>query len=382
MDASFDTGKKTLLFPGRNHLAILSLAWIVVQAFLFSKNGILTGFESGKYIEQANYFIDHGTVGSPNFWLYSVQIFLIAASVKLLGGFALTVIVQLLVNALATFYFYQLCKKLGDQRTAFVCTLLLILNIPFQQFNTFLFTESLFYSFIILFSCFLLQITKLSFSTFLTIILFLLLICFTRPTGLLLTPCVFIYLFSKFFNTWPSILKISSTIIISLLFVFILNLALGTGGELNFILPFAEEHIICGVPTVNPQGQTNGNSLGSIFNYIIDHPGQFLHLAWLRSLAFWGLFRSYFSPGHNIFLAVYFFPVYLLAIFSLNVWWKKNRPLLLYAISFILITWGTVILSCDDWHNRFFLTLMPFIYILSLPAIQKILAGAAKQKSR
>jgi len=373
MDASFNTGKKTFSFLGRNHAAILVLAWIVVQAFLFYKNGILTGFESGKYIEQANNLINHGTVSSPNFWLYSVQIFLIAASIKLNAGFALAIIVQLLFNALATFYFYRLCKKLSDQRAAFVCTLLLIFNIPFQQFNTFLFTESLFYSFIILFSCFLLQLTKLSFRNFLLIILFLLLICFTRPTGLLITPCVSIYLFSKFFKTWPVILKIASTIIISLLFVFILNLALGTGGELNFILPFAEEHIICGVPRVTAHGQTSGNSLWSILNYIIDHPGQFLHLAWLRSLAFWGLFRSYFSAAHNLYLAVYFFPVYLLAIFSLKDWWKINRSLLLYAVSFIILTWGTVILSCDDWHNRFFLTLTPFCYLLSIPIIKRTL---------
>ena len=381
MDERFYTGKKAL-YAGRNRTVILVLGWIVVQGFLFYKNGILTGFESGKYIEQANNLINHGTVSSPNFWLYSVQIFLIAASVKLQGGFVLAVIVQLLINALATFYFYQLCKKLSDQPTAFVCTLLLIFNIPFQQFNTFLFTESLFYSFIVVFSCFLLQSSKLSFRNFLLIILFLLLICFTRPTGLLLTPCVFIYLFSRFFKTWPAILKIASTIMISLAFIFILNLALGTGGELNFILPFAEEHIICGVPTANAQGQTSGNSLWSIFNYIIDHPGQFLNLAWLRSLAFWGLFRSYFSSAHNIYLAVYFFPVYLLAIFSLKDWWNKNRGVLLYSLSFMLITWGTVMLSCDDWHNRFFLTLMPFIYILSLPAIQKILERPIKQKSR
>src|SRR5205085_480956 len=173
------------------------------------------------------------------------------------------------------------------------------------------------------------QLTTLSFKNFLLIILFLLLICFTRPTGLLLVPCVFIYLFSKFFRPWPSVIKIASTIVVSLLFIFILNLALGTGGELNFILPFTEEHIICGVPTVSSNGQATGNSLWSIFAYVIDHPGQFFHLAWLRSLAFWGLWRSYFSLAHNLYLVVYFFPIYLFAVISLRKWWRTNRSLLL-----------------------------------------------------
>jgi len=373
MDAGLHTKGKNTPFFSDNLKSVLLLAWIVVQAFLFYKNGILTGFESGKYIEQAHNLIDHGTVSTPNFWLYSVQIFLIAASIKLTGGFILVVIVQLFFNALATFYFYQLCKKLSDQRTAFVCTLLLILNFPFQQFNTFLFTESLFYSFIIIFSFFLFQLTKLSIRNFLFIFLFLLLICFTRPTGLLLVPCVFIYLFFKFFHSWSAFLKIASTILISLVFIFILNLALGSGGELNFILPFTEEHIICGLPTVTSNDQPGGSSLWSIFSYIFDHPGQFFHLAWLRSLAFWGLFRNYFSLIHNLFLAIYFFPVYLFALLSMKDWWKKDRNMLLYSLSLILITWGTVMLSCDDWHNRFFLTLMPFIYILSLPFLKRVL---------
>src|SRR5258708_1554832 len=123
MDASLNTGKKTTSYLTQNRTSILVLAWIIVQTFLFYKNGILTGFESGKYIEQANNIINHGRVSTPNFWLYSIQIFLIATSIKLHTGFILVVIVQLLFNALAGFYFYRLCKKLIDERVAFVCTL-------------------------------------------------------------------------------------------------------------------------------------------------------------------------------------------------------------------------------------------------------------------
>jgi|SRR4030095_4508489 hypothetical protein len=364
--------KKSSFFTG-NHLLIIALAWIMVQAFLFYKNGIVTEFESGKYIEQANNLLQHGRVSTPNFWLYSIQIFLIALSIKLHAGFILVVIVQLFFNALATLYFYKLCTDLTGKRTALVCALFLVFNFPFQAFNTFLFTESLFYSFLIIFSCFLFRLNKLTAVNFIKIILFLLLICFTRPTGLLLIPCVFIYLFSKFFHSFPAILKISSVVIVSLLFIFMLNLALGSGGELNFVLPLAEEHIICGVPTVIVKGTVHGNSLLSILNYIFEHPAQFLHLALLRTLAFFGLYRSYFSTGHNLYLAIYLFPIYILVLLSLKEWWQKNRSLVLYALSFIFITWETVMLSCDDWHNRFFLSLAPVFYILSLPALKKII---------
>lgn len=356
------------MIAGKNKLPfyILVLIWILVQSAVILYFGVVTGFESGKYIEQANNLVNTGTVSTPNFWLYSVQIFLIAASIKLHAGYYLVVAVQLLLNALATFYFYRFCKKISNEIVAFISALLLILNFPFQQFNSFLFTESLFYSFIILFSCFLFQLTKLSFKNFLLIILFLVLICFTRPTGLLLVPCVFIYLFSKFFHSWSMVVKIFSTIIISLFFIFILNLALGSGGELNFILPFTEEHIICGVPTTSTKEHLSGNSLWDILNYIFDHPGQFIHLAWLRSLAYWGMVRSYFSRSHNLFLTFYFFPIYLFAILGLKNWWRKNTSILFYSLSFITITWITVMLSCDDWHNRFILSTFPFLLLLAM----------------
>ncbi len=357
----------------------LMLAWVLMQALLFYRYGLVTSFEAHKYIVEADYLLKTGTVSTPNFWLYATQILLIAGAMKLKTGFISVVIAQLLLNGLATYSFYKFSLHISNKLTAGIITLLLILNYPFQTFNTSLQTESLFCSFTILFSCYLLQLKKLTNANFIKLILFLLLICFTRPTGLLMIPCVFIYLFSRFFIYSSFIFKIGIIIFVIMIFVFILNLAMGSGGELNFILPFAEEHIICGLPTVTSYKQVSKNSLMNIFTYIINHPYQFFHLAWFRSLAFFGLFRSYFSVGHNLYLAIYFFPIYLFVIFSLKEWLKKNRGLLLFSLSLIFITWATVMLSCDDWHNRFFLAIMPFFYILSIPALKKLLQ-TKKQK--
>lgn len=357
---------------------ILTLAWILMQGFLFYQHGIFTEIEASKYIAEANNLLDHGNVSSPNFWLYSVQIFLIAAATKLHTDYISVVIVQLLFNAVATYYLYRLCQRFSNRATAFLCLLLFICNSPFQTFNTFLYTESLFYSFTILLSCYLLQLKKLTTGNFMKILLFLLLICFTRPTGLLFVPCTFLYIFFRFFPSLHFSLKIGITFVAAIVYVFLLNLALGSGGELDFLLPFREEHIICGVPTLTNMGtiQTsdNVNSIWGIINYVIHHPIQFARLAWLRTEAFFGLYRSYYSTGHNIYLALYFFPVFLLVILSIKNWFKRNPFILLYCIATIVITWSTVIFTCDDWHNRFFLSIVPFIYILSLPAMQKLTA--------
>jgi hypothetical protein len=374
--------QRSPLFANRSLELMLIAAWILMQGFLFYQHGIFTGLEAAKYITEANNLLDHGNVSSPNFWLYSVQIFLIAAANKLHTGYISVVIVQLLFNGLATYSLYRLCLRFSNRPTAFLCLLLFIFNYPFQTFNTFLYTESLFYSFTILLSCYLLQLTRLMAGSLIKLVLFLLLICFTRPSGLLLVPCVFLYLFSRFFHSFSFLLKTGITIAITFIFVFLLNITLGSGGELDFLLPFREEHIICGVPTLTNPGTTpaGANSVWGIFSYVIAHPGQFARLAWLRTIAFFGLFRSYYSIGHNLYLGLYFFPVYLMVILSLRNWWNKGRSLLIYFLSLIGVTWGTVLLTCDDWHNRFFLMITPLLYILCLPALQKITALFVKKK--
>ncbi|HEY6504949.1 MAG TPA: hypothetical protein VIZ28_13315 [Chitinophagaceae bacterium] len=366
---------------------ILALGWLLVQFILFYQHGIQTDFEARKYIEQADILIATGSVSSPNFWLYSVQILLIAAAKKLQAGLFSVVIVQWIFSFIATWVLYKFSTRIANKTTGLIIALLFIFNFPLQTFNSFLQTESLFYSFTIIFSCYLLSLQKLTPGNFVTILLFLILIGFTRPTGLLWVPCTFLYLFFRFFRAFSFLLKAGITILAAVAFLFFLNSALGSGGELDFMLPFRDERIICGVPTlshfVDIKTSDNPNSVFGMIYYITHNFDQFVRLAWLRSKAFFGLYRSYYSNGHNLYLGLYFFPMYLLAVLSLRKWISHNKHLLLYCFTLILITWLSVILTCDDWHNRFFLSVVPYIYILAIPAVRnltdKIKSNLSKQ---
>ena len=209
-----------------------------------------------------------------------------------------------------------------------------------------------------------------------SVLIFLLVISFTRPTGVLLVPCAFLYLFFKFFRPLSALVKSFITIAVSIGFLFFLNSALGTGGGLDFMLPFRDERIICGVPTlpgfIDIKTTENPNSVFGLFYYITHNTGQFLRLALLRSKAFFGITRSYYSMPHNFYLCIYFYPLYALVALSWKSGVKQNKFLLLYCTSVIVINWLTVILTCDDWHNRFFLSISPYIYILATPAVQKL----------
>jgi len=59
-------------------------------------------------------------------------------------------------------------------------------------------------------------------------------------------------------------------------------------------------------------------------------------------------------------------PLLAAAISSLNYWMKFNGKRFIYLFGVVAITWLTVMLTCDDWHNRFYLGISPYIIILSL----------------
>jgi len=357
---------------------LLLILWTVVNTFFLIRRGIFMEGESIKYIQEARLFLNTGRLSTPNFWLYFVQIALLALCIRLKIGFALAVIVQLLFNLTATFYFYKtIIHILKDKRIALAGTLLLLLNFPYQEFNTFLQTESLFYSFTLIASCYLFHIDKPSLKQLLTMILLLIVICFTRPTGVLFLPPAFLYLFLIFFRKMSLAKKTALLAAIGIGFFFILDKAMGSGGELDFMLPFRDERIICGVPTLPgflPIKTTgNGNSIYGLLYYIVHNPVQFIRMAGLRSLAFFGLYRSYFGLGHNLYLIVFFWSLHAMVLSALIYWVKEQPVIFCYGLSIILLTWLTVILTCDDWHNRFYLSISPFVILLGLPFFSKIL---------
>jgi hypothetical protein len=352
-------------------LSILGLLWLCVNGFFLLKDGIISDGESDKYITQANLFIQTGHLDSPNFWLYFTQIALLAFCLKLKIGFWLVIAVQLLLNLFASFYFYKTMDYIfHSKKIALIATALLLLNLPYQEFNHFLQTESLFYSITLILSCYLIKVEKIASRNFLIIVIFLAIVSITRPTGLLFIPPVFAYLFFVYLKKMAPLKKFGLLSAITLFFIFLLNKAIGSGGELDFMLPFRDERIICGVPTLphflDIKTTENGNSLYGLLYYITHNFGQFVKMAWLRTVAFFGLFRSYFTTWHNIYLIAFFFPLYIAGIFASPFWIRKNMFKFLYLTLAIALNWLTVILTCDDWHNRFFLSISPYIIIISM----------------
>jgi hypothetical protein len=157
--------------------------------------------------------------------------------------------------------------------------------------------------------------------------------------------------------------------------LFLLNYLMGTGGGIQILVPFKEEQVICEVPTKTASALNDNraeeNSIAGLLNYVIENPQTFFRLAWLKSKAFFGLTRSYYSTGHNLFVAGYFYSLYVLILFGITRFWRKLPGSYLFLLALTAIFWLAVIFSCDEWHNRFFLTLTPFFILAAMEALNQ-----------
>jgi hypothetical protein len=152
-----------------------------------------------------------------------------------------------------------------------------------------------------------------------------------------------------------------------------------SGGELNLMLPFIKENIICGVNTTAYADIVildNNASLYGLFYYIAHNPLHFLELAWLKTISFFGLIRSYYSIPHNLFLILFYYPFYVMTIFGIRNKLRNGKKDLLFFISIIFLYWFTTVLTCDDWHDRFFLTISPFLFLLGM----SMFSGSSKKE--
>ena len=364
-------------FSNKIRITILAGVWVVMQAFCYHRFGIVTNLEATKYIEQAQHFLKKGSYSTGNFLFYSTQIQLIVLCLKFNLHIGVVVIAQILLNGLSIICFYRLCSRFsGNDRIAFSGTLYFLGFFYYHLYNVYLFTESVFFSLSILYAYFLFTRPSLNFRNLLVISLFLALLYFTRPTGIFFIPATLLFLVLKFFSNKAAAILSLSAVAGAGLFVVMLNRSLGSGGELDFLLPYLDEHIICGVPTIAQPHQIsvpgNQNSIQGLFYIITHYPSLFLKLAAQRLIAFFGIYRPHYSLFHNAFAQGYFYLIYAIILFGAKYLTRRSRPEIGFMLALIAFTAITVAFSCDEWHNRFILAVLPFFLLLAVIAFSNL----------
>ena len=354
---------------------ILVLIWAVVQVCLLFIYGINAVGEAEAIVNNAESFIKDGYWASSRNYLYFTETFLVIIKIKLGLGYIFIVGIHLGLNLIALWCWYSfLANFYASENLAFVSGALIICCYPYQLHNGYLATESVYFSVSSIYSCFLLQTKTITFRRTVFLILLLFLVCITRPSGLFFFAATVFYLLAKFSPQLKLMLSGFIFLACTLFGLLVIAYFTKSGNGYDFILPFSEEHIICGVsnlPGVIEGKMSASNSLSAFAFYLSQHSGQFLRLALLKSQAFWGLTRAHYSGGHNLFLMAFFYPLYLLCITATIKFRKALSTVSVYFISVMFIYWLSVVFTCDDWSNRFFLTLTPYLIATALLFFKK-----------
>jgi hypothetical protein len=344
---------------------VLAVLWIIVQAFLLVSYGVKTDGEALRIIRESENLATHGNFSTPLYFMYLTEILLVTLKTSMGAGFGFIVFIHLSFNLFALLSFFRfLTTFFNSAKVAFLASTALILCLPYQLYNTFIYTESLFFSVSIVYSCVLLSTKKFNLARIVLLCILLVILCFTRPAGLFFFAATLVYGFVRTSGSFSLFIRSFFLLLFLLPALFVFNFMMGSGEGIDVLIPFREEHVICEVPSdiaVQPKTNATDNSITGLLAYIIEHPGQFVKLSVLRSKAFFGLYRPFYSAGHNAFLIGFFYSLYLIIIISFIKRRKQVPVEFIYIFALVAVFWLSVIFSCDEWHNRFFLTLTPFL---------------------
>ena len=344
-------------------LIVLFSFWILTQSILFFIVGVEFGFEGDKYIEDAYLFINHNAINTDRLF-YSVYSLLIAISIKIGIGLWAVIVFQLFLNAFATFVFFKLTKLLFQNSiTPIITSLLFVLIVQIQQWNFFLFTESVFISITVLLYYVVAKFDKDKSLDYIKFSSILLLLAFIRPSGLFYTVPAIVFFIGSGFSKHLSTKILIPVFAISLIIV--ANLIYNQGNfAFHYGLADAKRWIIGGYDMPS----THSESAGDI-----------IILYFMRIVYYFSNWRPFFSLSHNLFILFSLLPIYVLAIIAmLNFYGSKHR-IKTFALITIAVFTAFAMLTFVNWHGRFLAVILPAIIILAGYGVDAIVARRNKE---
>ncbi len=354
-----------MIISNRILFVSLFLLWLLIQTVLFLKFGARTSVDSELYLTDAMNLLNKQLPQGRNIWYISYSAFL--AFIILFGGSNTAVVfVQILLSGVAAFLLYQIAMEIYNKRNvAILAVLFYLLWIKIHEWNTFLYTESLFTSCLII-SFAILMKSKKSWHYWIANLL-LLFTFFIRPTGFAFLIGLLCY------KVFP-LKKESMKGVIPLGFIGgigVLILLIGMLESFTIIESYGKAEIIypnialgIEVPSNLYNPKADHSTLVKVFLFAFCNPVFFLKLFFLKLFLFLGNVKPYFSVFHNTIIVLVLYPLYFLAIkgfFKFPVHRKEKY----FVAGFVLAQALTVALTTENWDGRFLVPLLPFVFLLA-----------------
>lgn len=355
-----------LKFVNKHPQLLFIVSWAIINIYSINNKGIVTNFEAARYIGESNLILNGNGFSDIAYFFYSVPIFLISFSRYIGCEYYIFIAIQYLCSLISILFLYATLVKISNRQIALFCTIFYTLCLQINEYNSFVFSDSLFISFSTLAICFGINYFLNPQKKCLIGIIFIsILLLLTRPLGL---PIVFAFLSTLAIYYFKNKLKIYIAVMVVILFATSLcaYFIIIKTNMFNFLLPFIEGRIICGIPTATPNNlfiPQNNNPVFAYLSFAFYNPYYFFKSCFLKTIAFFGMYRRHYTFTHNIINYGYFWPIFITGFWGIKMYLKHNKILFYLLFLPVLFTYLVVILSCDDWGNRFILPIIVYFII-------------------
>jgi hypothetical protein len=360
-------------------LSVIVLLFLGLQLFFLFKAGVRQSVDSQFYLENATLLRRGILPEGRGLWYSAFSLFL--TLIFLAGGTLRTaVIIQILLSCLSACCIYASAKEITRNNFASILAVLLyIVWIPIHEWETFIYTESLFTSFCV-FSFTALLFSKSRWRIVFTASLFLFTF-FIRPTGFSLVAALVSYLVVSIPRSWFKFL-IPIASVLGLIAILIGNKMFQSYDQ---VPGYVSAEIIYPNITLNvkpPADLTipeNGTPLEKVFFFALYNPQYFLKLFCIKVALFFGNIKPYYSFVHNLVIVLFLYPVYFFAWlgFRKTEGFKKEK---FFIASFIVANGLIVGLTTENWDGRFLVPLLPLIFIIASGPLFLFLQKYARPK--
>jgi hypothetical protein len=350
------------------------ILWIAMQGWLFISRGPQLSVDSDFYIQNAQVIQSGHLPQARGFWYTSYAGFL--ALVFLLGGGITTVvIIQMMLSGVAAISLYFATYKLVNSKAAaFMATLLFILWFKIHEWNTFIYTESLFTSCLVISFGFLLSSGK--WWHYGLCLLFLVVVFFIRPVGIAMLVGILFYGFAL---VWPKLNRVVATLALLLITCLGLLMVNAMLTDFNFIASYQKGELIypnislgISVPVDLTIPSMEYPPLVQLVLFACLNPIYFFKLSVIKLLLFFGNVKPYFSPLHNVLIVCTLYPIYFFALRGVKVL-SEATGAKSYIFGYVLASAFMVALTSENWDGRFLVPLLPFVFLLAA-------AGMARER--
>ncbi len=354
--------------------SFIALVWIFFELVWFLNFGFNFEQEARKYINEANFFRENNNFSQARFLFYSTTIFINYLSSIIGTGIYGTLVFLLLFNLSCCLFFFRACAVFfGSKIKSFLIVLSLLSFWPYQEWTLTLYSDSFYYSSILLLTGHILLFRQLTIRYVLLLIFLLLMIVFTRPTGILMVFSVLAFIFF-YLNKVQKMFFVAFSLLSTAGLVIIVQIVFTTTSDWNVSRALLDENMICDIPVKQsayiPALSNSPNHLYQFFYFIVYNFSHFIGLALPRLKLFFFMIRDYYSVIHNVYLLLCLLFSYATIVIGFKrIKVKLGTARVVFIFTSFVFLGGVVALQCDDYHNRFFLSLFPLLVLSTATAV-------------